>query len=143
MNATCSRSPGPISHRHTMRDLPTFTQRYCQKNNLSPDDFQRVIMARGLYLPARLLRPVIDYMWPRHFDADRDFIQGIAQLRHWHEFQWEANEFTWHPSNKGPARRVFRLRLSVRRLRRLVRNTFEQADPASVRRSEARGEVTK
>jgi hypothetical protein len=83
-------------------------------------------MRRALYPHARLVAPIIAFLWPEHFDADLDFVRSVARLRRYREFFFESEEFAHHPANRGFWRLAAHIRISSRRLRRIVRATLHQ-----------------
>ena len=102
----------------------TFAQLYCEQQGLAPGQYERVVLRRALYPHARLLAPLISYLWPQHFVADLDFVRSVARLRRFREFFYESEEFAHHPANRGFWRLTANLRISSRKLRRLVRSTL-------------------
>jgi len=104
----------------------TFAELYCEKHALRPDKYERVVMHRALYPHARLLAPVVEFLWPQHFAADLDFVRSVARLRRYREFFFESEEFAHHPANRGFWRLTCYVRISSRKLRRMVRSTLHQ-----------------
>lgn len=103
---------------------PTFSELYCSRHKISSDRFDSVVLARSLYPHARLVAPVILMLWPRHFAADLDLIRGVGQLRRMRDFSLETLDYSHHPGNQGGLRRAFKLRVSTKRLRRIVAETL-------------------
>jgi hypothetical protein len=102
-----------------------FCQRYCEKIGVDPREFTARLLRRTLYPQARLLRPLLQLLDSDYFAADRDFVSGVGRISRRDEFSVEANEFAHHPSNRGFARKVLRLRISVRRMQREVTLVFD------------------
>jgi hypothetical protein len=102
-----------------------FCTRYCQHTGADRKDFATHLLARTLYPQARVLRPLLQLFDSDYFAADRDFISGIGRISRRDEFSIEANEFAHHPSNRGFARSVLRLRVSTRRMQREVARVFD------------------
>lgn len=109
---------------------PTFFELYCSRHEISPDRFESVVLARSLYPHARLVAPFILMLWPRHFAADLDLIRGVGQLRRVRDFSLETLDYSHHPGNQGGLRRALKLRVSTKRLRRLVTATLHPSGSA-------------
>jgi hypothetical protein len=102
----------------------TFSELYCEKHGLKPEEYDAVVLQRALYPHARLLAPLLRFMGDDYFAADLDFVRSVARLRRFREFFYEAEEFAHHPSNRGFWRLTANLRISSRSLRRMVRATL-------------------
>jgi hypothetical protein len=102
---------------------PTFAEAFCRRHALAPGEFEAAVLRGALYPMARVLRPLLaldrDYFAP-----DRDFVRGVGRLRTAADFMPEAEDFAQHPENRGLLRRRLRLRVSARRLHRLVEATL-------------------
>lgn len=103
---------------------PTFSEAYCRLHDIPADRFERAVLARALYPHARLLAPFIRMLWPQHFAADLDLVRGAGQLRRVRDFSLETLDYSHHPANQGGLRRLFRLRASTQRLRRILVGTL-------------------
>jgi hypothetical protein len=104
----------------------TFAELFCEKHGLSAEKYERVVVGRALYPHARLLAPLVAFLWPQHFAADLDFVRSVARLRRYREFFFESEEFAHHPANRGFWRLTAHIRISSRKLRRMVRTTLHQ-----------------
>lgn len=106
----------------------TFAELYCEMHGLSIDDYARVILRRGLYLHARPLAPLLNLFSSEYFAADRDFVEDVGRLRHYHEFIGCGLDFSHHPENRGFMRSVLRLRVSTEKMRVLVKSVLRAKD---------------
>ena len=104
----------------------TFAELFCEKHGLSAEKYERVLLRRALYPHARLLAPIVAFLWPQHFVSDLDFVRSVARLRRYREFFFESEEFAHHPANRGFWRSAAHIRISSRKLRRIVRATLHQ-----------------
>ncbi len=104
----------------------TFAELYCEKHGLRAENYEHAVMNRSLYFHARLLAPLVSFLWPQHFAADLDFVRSVARLRRYREFFFESEEFAHHPANRGFWRLTAHVRISSRKLRRIVRSTLHQ-----------------
>lgn len=104
----------------------TFSELFCEKRGLSAEKYERVVMRHALYLHARLFAPIVEFLWPQHFASDLDFVRSVARLRRYREFSYESEEFAHHPANRGFWRSAAHIRISSRKLRRIVRATLHQ-----------------
>jgi hypothetical protein len=105
-------------------NLATFAEKFCAKHGLPPEKYDKSVLRRSLYPAARLLRPVL-VLKANYFAADHEFIRRVGRLTRLGGFEAEVNEFLYDPNNRGFLRRVFKLRASARRLRRIVRDVME------------------
>lgn len=102
----------------------TFAELYCETHGLKREDYEKVVLSRGLYPHARLLAPLLRLLWPEHFVADLDFVRSVGRLKRFREFFYEAEEYAHHPANRGFWRLTANVRVSSRALRRMVRSTL-------------------
>lgn len=99
----------------------SFEARFCRERGLSPDRYEQTVLKHALYPHARWLYGLIRLVSPDHFVADLDLVRNVAKLTRLRDFNTEVQEFVHHPANTGAARRTFNLRVSTKRLRRLVK----------------------
>ena len=111
-------APAPASPK------PMFAELFCAQQGVAPERCQEEILRRTLHPRARILAPTIRFFNARHFAADRDLVQGAAQLRSRDKLADEIAYFRRHPWNRGFWRKTLRLRISVRRMEKLVAATF-------------------
>lgn len=97
----------------------SFQALYCSRRGVSPERFRRHVLARSLYPHARLLAPLLAWV-DGHFQADYEFIDDVAHLERVELFHDAMDSYVGHFSNRGFLRRGLRLRISARRLWRLV-----------------------
>lgn len=102
----------------------TFADLYCEQRCLTREQFVADVFRRTLYAHARLLAPILRVLRPQHFAADYEFINGVGLLRRFRDYALEAEEFAHHPDNRGILRVTLNLRISSRRMRRLLRTTL-------------------
>jgi hypothetical protein len=114
----CDRGWIPIMHEKTFAEL------YCEQRGLRPEAYDAAVLRETLYPHARLLAPFLKLIWSRHFSADIEFVRSVAILRRYREFFNETEEYAHHPENRGFWRMVANVRISSRRMRRLVRATL-------------------
>jgi len=104
----------------------TFAEKFCAKHHLPPEKYEKIALRCSLYPAARLLRPVLA-LKANHFAADHEFIRRVGRLTRLGGFEAEVHEFLYDPNNRGFLRRAFKLRVSARRLRRMVRDAFRES----------------
>ena len=97
----------------------TFSEKFCAQRELAPEEFEAAVLRLSLHSPARVLRPLLALL-PDYFSADRDFVRSVGRIRRRADFEAEASDFAHDPANRGVLRQRLRLRVSTRRLRRLV-----------------------
>jgi len=107
----------------------TFSELYCEQNQIGPEAYQASVLKRALYPHARLLAPVIRVLWSDHFAADIDLVRSVAAVRRVRDVHAETDTFSYHPANVGTLRTFFRLRSSSTRLHHIVRETLHAGRP--------------
>ncbi|MFH1499790.1 MAG: hypothetical protein ABII82_18415 [Verrucomicrobiota bacterium] len=113
-----------------------FQQTYIHQRGLPTAAYHEQLLQECLYPHARLLRGIWQYLFPEVFSPDIDLIDAVASLRRRSQFNDCLYAYHHHPLNKGPARKLLRIRLSIRRLKRV----FEECIPPA---PDSRPPVTK
>jgi hypothetical protein len=85
---------------------------------------ERDLLHRCLYPHARLVRPVVSLFVREHFGPELALVAAIARQRHLRDAELELEEYRHQFAAVGLLRRRLCLRLSTRRLSRLLRKTF-------------------
>lgn len=106
---------------------PTFANLYCQEYRLDLERFTTSVLRSSLYPHARPFYGVISRLWPSYFAADQDLIRSAGLLRHVRDLQDDLSDYLHHPANTGLARRLFRIRISTTRFRRIVREALHHS----------------
>ncbi len=106
--------------------MSTFANYYCARYRVPPEHFDRAVLVRSLYPPARLLYPFISRIYPDFFDADLDLVRTVGRLRHPRQFHDACVDYRHHLAHTSLARRALRLRLSVRALYKLLAHTIPE-----------------
>lgn len=104
--------------------MPTFARRYCAQHELPAEAFDRTVLVRSLYLPARLLYPFVSRIHPEFFEPDLDLVRTVGRLRHPRQFHDACADYRYHLAHTSAARRFLRVRLSVRALYKLLAQTM-------------------
>ena len=102
----------------------TFAQIYCEREGLPAAELSARLFRLTLYPHARLVAALLRRFNPRHFLADYEFIEDVGHLRSLEDFSLVLGGFIEHPSNWGLLRRRFRIRVSARRMLRIVRTVY-------------------
>ena len=102
----------------------SFSELYCTRHGVLPVRFEQEVLRLTLYPHARLLAPLCQFFNQGYWTADLDLIQAVSGFCQGHHFSAEAMDFSAHPANQGFWRRVLRIRVSVRRLFILIRQTL-------------------
>ncbi len=103
-----------------------FTDIYCQREHLATERFAGHLLQRTLYPHARVLAPLLRTLDRQHFLADNEFVQDVGNLTRTAHFAAVMQDYSKHYANHGILRRTLRLRISVRRMQRLVFETFAE-----------------
>jgi hypothetical protein len=101
----------------------TFSEKFCAKHNGRPEDFEATVLRMSLKPSARLFQPILN-LNPHYFAADREFVRGVGRISRIEDFGSEAHDFTEHPDGSGFFHRSLGLRISRRRLLKLVRDVL-------------------
>ncbi|MBC8009432.1 MAG: hypothetical protein H7067_04975 [Burkholderiales bacterium] len=102
----------------------TFAELYCESRGLKPQQYMEAVLKETLYPQARLIKRLLPWYASRHFASDVEFVNSVGLLRRFRDFTFESEEFAHHPENSGFWRVTANLRVSTRRMRRLVRRTL-------------------
>jgi hypothetical protein len=102
----------------------SFAALYCAYRKIDQGDYDKAVLSETLYPHAKWVAPLVRALWPRHFVADHDFVEAVGKLRRFREFFNESEDFVHHPDNAGFLRSTLNLRISSRRMRRLVREVL-------------------
>ncbi|AOS45904.1 hypothetical protein Verru16b_02995 [Lacunisphaera limnophila] len=97
-----------------------FQARYCARWGVSPADFRADLLTRTLYLPARPLVRLLAWFDSEYFQADYEFIDDVVQLADTAGFRDALDCYAQHFSNRRFLRSRLRLRISARRMWRVV-----------------------
>jgi hypothetical protein len=120
----------------------SFQALYCDRWGVSPDRFRNDLLARTVYPHARLLAPLLRLM-TGHFQADYEFIDDVAHLERVELFHDAMDSYVGHFSNRGFLRRGLRLRISARRMWRIVSEVLPGTPAAGMAiKLEDQGSVT-
>ena len=104
----------------------TFKELYCTRHRLKPADFVPVMLERGLYPHIRPFYQFLDRIDRGYFDADKEFLSNVGELFSSRQLRDEADEYTRDRRNRRFLRRVFRLRVSSRRIQSILRREMEE-----------------
>lgn len=110
--------------------MSTVAARYCSFTGIPSARFERRVLFRSLTWQAQLLFPLLRLL-PGFFAADLELIRDVGRAANLRDFALDAADFKLHPDNSRPLRRLFRLRVSSRKLRRHLAPALE-ASAASV-----------
>lgn len=111
---------------------PTFSELYCARERIAPSAAPERLFRATLYPHARPLVALIRRVRRRHFLADHEFIEDVGYLRSLEDFSLALGCYIEHPDNRGFLRRRLRLRVSARRVLRIVRSIFNPAGRAKL-----------
>jgi hypothetical protein len=110
---------------------PTFSELYCARKRIAPSAASERLFRDALYPHARPFVALFRLVRRRYFQADREFIEDVGYLRSLEDFSLALGCYLEHPDNRGYLRRRLHLRVSARRLLRIVRSVFTPAAPGS------------
>ena len=110
-----------------MQPMATFSELFCERYRVHPDRFASAVFWRCLHRRAWLVAPLVRAVSAEYFAADYDLIRDIGRLTQPERLADDLADFYSHPRNIGFARRRLKLRLSIRRVTRLVNHIFAAA----------------
>jgi hypothetical protein len=121
--------------QETSRDTAaaTFAEKFCVRYHVRPEDYEKEMLLRSLYIPGRLLRRLIGAE-ANYFSPDREFIRGVGKLTQIHGFGAELWAFTVNPENSRFHRQRLKMRVSARRVQQLLHEVIRPRDPPPVSR---------
>ena len=102
----------------------TFQQRFIEQTGVRAEEFTRAVLRRTLPLHAKLFLPLALLVDHTTLAADYDLIADIAQLTSRRDFSDSVSPRRFHPANRGPLRKVLRVRVSIAKLHKLVYNVM-------------------
>jgi len=106
--------------------MATFAEKFCAKHAQPPEKYEEIVLRHSLYPAARLLQPGL-VLKANYFAADHAFIRRVGRLTRLGGFEAEVQDFLYDPNNRGFLRRELKLRVSARRLGRMVRDAFSES----------------
>jgi hypothetical protein len=102
----------------------TFAALYCERHGLAPHEYTEAVLNETLYPLARVLKRMFPRIAARRLTTDVEFVNSVGLLRRFRDYTMESEEFAHNPDNRGFWRVTVNLRVSTRRMRRLVRRTL-------------------
>ena len=107
--------------------VPTFASLYCKEHGLRPDRFVVSVFWKTIFPRAHFWGIPIFVIWSREFSADREFIAQAGQVENMEQYLELAEVFHRWPGCRSFLRGKLGLRVSSRRLQRLVVVAFADA----------------
>ena len=106
--------------------MQTFAEKFCLENTIVPGRYRSEVLRRTLYPRAAHVTTLLALI-PGYFEADYELIDAVGRFRDMKGFANEEADFNQHRGNRGFLRRTLHLRVSVRRLKGLVKATLDRA----------------
>jgi hypothetical protein len=97
---------------------------YCENRNVPVKQFEAKIFREVLYPHARFFRLPLLLFYPEIFASDREFIRQVGQAQSMVEYIEAENAFRRRITHFSEFRRAMKLRVSTRRIRRIVEGIF-------------------
>ncbi len=98
----------------------SFLMVYCRRQGVLPADFPTDMLLKTLYPHARPFFGLLTHLSRDFFRPDYEFIEDVSCMQHARDLGHAVENYVTHPANKTFLRRRLRLRISVRRMLRLV-----------------------
>ena len=116
----------------------SFRAAFCQHYRCTPEAYAHKAFFKALYWRAWFLLPLLRLLPRRYFRLDYALIDEVGDAMNWDDFNSAVSNYV--RSNllrSGFLRRVFKLRISCNRLKRIARGFFgERAVPPAGEKSE-------
>lgn len=109
----------------------TFREIYGEREGITAMELNHRLFRLTLYPHARPFVWLLRRLHPRHFVADYEFTEDVGHLRSLEDYTLALGSYLEHPSNHGFLRRRLRIRVSARRMFRIVRSVFPPRGPAA------------
>jgi hypothetical protein len=117
---TDSRTSPPSLPPTPLIQIYNIASLYCNKYGVRPEQFVTSVFWRTLYARTWLFGLFIFLMAPGTFESDKDFIKQVGFVQTMQEYQEVENCFRRGFSHQSSLRSSLRLRVSTRRVRRIV-----------------------
>ena len=105
-------------------ETPTFREAFCAKSGIKDEEFMREIFNRTTYPHVRFIKYPVEFFNAYHFAADYEYILSVGETRCSKHFMTEGFFFNIHPYNRGWMRRKLLLRVSTKKMQKLVKETL-------------------
>src|ERR1019366_6202149 len=99
--------------------MKTFQALFCERNGCTERQYLGKVFWRSIYPHAIPLVPILGGIRSRYFEADCRLISGAGRATSVAKIREEIADYIVAPDNGRPLRRVFRIRVSATRLKRL------------------------
>lgn len=106
--------------------VSSFAESFCQRYRVAPERYAGAMFWRCLHRRALVFVPLLRQAVPDYFAADYDLIRSVGRLKKPGELPGEIADFRSHPSNRDFLRRTLKLRVSARRVARLVNKVMSR-----------------
>ena len=113
-----------LDHVRSATSVSTFGELHAIRHSLPLESVEHDILRRCFYPHARALRPLVSLVVRDHFNAEHELARTIARQFRLRDAETEIEEYRGRFTGFGVLRRRLRLRLSTRRLHRLLLETF-------------------
>jgi hypothetical protein len=104
--------------------VPTFASLYCKEHRLRPDRFVASVFWKTIFPRAHFWGIPIFVIWPREFSVDREFVAQAGQVENMEQYLEVVEVFHRWPGRRSFLRGKLGLRVSSRRVHRLVSAAF-------------------
>lgn len=100
--------------------MASFSELYCRRHGIERARYADTMFWRCLHRRAQVFAFLIRPLAPDFFQADYELIHSVGEITSTKSLPDELANFSLHPSNRGWLRRRLKLRISGRRLYRVV-----------------------
>lgn len=105
----------------------SFRKSFCEKYRCPSERYVLLATRKSLPWRVRLLRPFILLLHPEHFQMDFEFVERVGNALSWSELNGAFGAFDSNNRLRGGFyRNTLKLRVSGKRLSRLVRRVVER-----------------
>jgi hypothetical protein len=108
----------------------TFAEKFCAQYQIPPQRYEAEMLKRSLYFPGKAMRLLVGRE-ANYFAPDRDFIRGVGRLTSPRGFGAEVWAFTIDPENSRFHRLHLKMRVSAKKVYRVVSEILENKASAN------------
>ena len=113
----------------------TFAELFCRAHDVEANDYADAMFWRSLHRRALFVAPFVKLFAPDYFQPDYELIRAVATLTSTQALADALSDFNFHPGNHGWKRRRLKLRVSGRRVTRIVLEHLPSGQNSPTRRS--------
>lgn len=108
--------------------MKSFEELYCERHRCDSARFAQDVFFQCLHRRALVCVTVLGGYRSNYFSADRELVAGAGRATHMKQVREEVRDYMMSSDNRGALRRVWKVRLSARRMLALASKFLPGAD---------------